>query len=129
MINMKKIKITIKNKDYFVKAEDINNQIWFHWDKKIFVLNKIVKKTSIIDSPKIHNSKNVILSPMPGQIIKILVSVGEKVRENQNLLIFSSMKMEYTLQSPQKGIVKSMAVKENQKVSADQILIEITKIK
>ena len=44
--------------------------------------------------------KNRLLSDIPGQVVKILVSEGQQVTENQALLVLSSMKMEYTLKAP-----------------------------
>ena len=64
---------------------------------------------------------------MPGQIIKVLIQVGREVKENQNLLVLSSMKMEYTLKAPGKGFVKSVDIKEGERVTADQKLLEIIK--
>ncbi|MDE0118936.1 MAG: acetyl-CoA carboxylase biotin carboxyl carrier protein subunit [Bdellovibrionales bacterium] len=82
-------------------------------------------KTTPINNKK--PDKYVILSPMPGEIVKILVHPGVEVTENQTVLILSSMKMEYTLKASAKGVIKSVKVKEGEKVSADQELVEMAK--
>ena len=83
-----------------------------------------------LDLPSCVNKKSldkyVIISPMPGQIVKILMKPGQEVKENQTVLILSSMKMEYTLKAPNKGFIKLVKIKEGDRVSADQVLMEIT---
>ena len=129
---MKTIEITIQNQLFQVKAEEWEGRIWLHWNGKIFVLNRTeLKSTEISDHPTSKDTKypdkHIVLSPMPGQIVKILVHPGQEVKENQTVLVLSSMKMEYTLKAPNKGFIKSVKVKEGERVSADQALVEITK--
>ena len=66
-----------------------------------------------------------VLSPMPGQIVKVPVKEGMKVKENQTLLALSSMKMEYVVKSPRAGVVLSVKTKEGDMVQAGQELIEL----
>ena len=51
-----------------------------------------------------------VLAPMPGNIIEILVNVGDAVREDDKLLILEPMKMENTICAPADGTVKEIAV-------------------
>ncbi|MYE07192.1 MAG: acetyl-CoA carboxylase biotin carboxyl carrier protein subunit [Oligoflexia bacterium] len=76
---------------------------------------------------KADGYKHLILSPMPGEIVKIRVRPGQEVKENQTVLVLSSMKMEYTVKAPDKGFIKLVKVKEGDRVSADQELVEMTK--
>lgn len=64
-----------------------------------------------------------ITAPMPGKIVKILVKVGEQVREDDELLILEAMKMENPIFSTSGGTVNEIKVKEGDSVSADQVLI------
>ena len=125
MGKIKQIEITVKDQLFYIKTEELNNRIWFHLSGRIFILDQ--KKLSSSDQAKKDPDKNLVLSPMPGQIVKVLVQFGSEVEENQTLLILSSMKMEYTLKASKKGFIKSVKVKEGEKVSADQELVEITK--
>ncbi len=124
------MEIQVKNQVFQVKAEEWKNQIWFHLEGRIFVLDKIDRQNKV-SSPSFarqtqkHTNKQYIISPMPGQIVKVLVEPGTKVMENQTLLILSSMKMEYVLKSSGKGVVKSVHVKAGETVSSDQTLVEI----
>jgi biotin carboxyl carrier protein len=66
-----------------------------------------------------------ILSPMSGNIWKILVKVGDKVTEDQELLIMEAMKMEIPVTATQAGQVISLKVKEGEPVEADSLLAVI----
>lgn len=67
---------------------------------------------------------NEIKAPIPGLILEINVTVGQEVKENDNLLILEAMKMENTFQSPRAGIIKSIAVSKGDAVDKGQLLIE-----
>lgn len=67
---------------------------------------------------------NEIKAPMPGLILEISVAVGQIVKENDNLLILTAMKMENSLLSPREGIIKSIAVKVGETVVKGDLLIE-----
>ncbi len=63
-------------------------------------------------------------APMPGLILEILVEVGQAVKENDNLLILTAMKMENSLLSPRDGIIKSIAINVGDSVIKGDLLIE-----
>jgi biotin carboxyl carrier protein len=67
---------------------------------------------------------NSIKAPMPGLILDILVTVGQEVAENDNLLILEAMKMENNLSSPRAGIIKSINVAKGATVDKGLVLIE-----
>jgi biotin carboxyl carrier protein len=53
---------------------------------------------------------------MPGIIEKILVSVGEKVNQNDELCILMAMKMENPIVSPTAGTISEINVSQGQAV-------------
>jgi biotin carboxyl carrier protein len=61
---------------------------------------------------------------IPGTIREIVVSVGQQVKEGQDLLILEAMKMRNRVKSPVTGKVKAIYVKENQSVPKNFIIIE-----
>ena len=69
--------------------------------------------------------KQLICAPMPGRILKILVSEGEKVKKKQSLAIVEAMKMEHEIKSTLDGIVKKVNFKENQMVDTEEPIIEL----
>ena len=57
-------------------------------------------------------------------ILEINVDVGQSVKENDNLLILTAMKMENSFLSPRDGVIKSIAVKVGDSVVKGELLIE-----
>ncbi len=66
-----------------------------------------------------------IQAPMPGTIIQLLVQEGEAVIEMQEVAILEAMKMENAIPTTVAGTVKSINVKENDKVATQQVLMVI----
>lgn len=62
-------------------------------------------------------------APMPGLVLKILVSEGEEVKKGSNLLILEAMKMENIIKSPADVVVKSIKVSPSDKVEKNQVMI------
>ena len=65
-------------------------------------------------------------APMPSQIIKVLVEVGQKVSSGQPLLVLSSMKMENTIEATENGTVAEIYVAEGANVAAGFLLLNIS---
>jgi biotin carboxyl carrier protein len=63
-----------------------------------------------------------VKAPMPGRVVKVLVSPGERVSEGQPILLFEAMKMQNELRSPQEGVVADIAVAGGQAVEARERL-------
>lgn len=68
---------------------------------------------------------HVITSPMPGKILSIKVKVGDTINRNQDLLVLEAMKMENSIMSDYKGVVKQLLVAEGDIVAADAQLVEL----
>ncbi|NLM07220.1 MAG: biotin/lipoyl-binding protein [Tissierellia bacterium] len=66
-----------------------------------------------------------VLSPMPGNIWKILVAVGDSVQSGETLLILEALKMENEIPAPKAGIVKKIHVQEGATVNSGDILVEL----
>ena len=68
--------------------------------------------------------KNFLLSPMPGKVISLNVSVGDKVAAGQQLAVIEAMKMQNVLRAETDRVVKSIECKEGDNLSVDAIIIE-----
>lgn len=71
------------------------------------------------------NDKKQIGAGIPGTVFKILVQPGEKVEENQGLLIIEAMKMETRIVARTSGTVAEILVKEGQQVKAGELLMRL----
>ena len=68
---------------------------------------------------------NVIASPMPGKVVKVLVSEGELVKAGQTVIVVSAMKMESEYKVKQDRTIKRILVKEGDTVNGDQPMVII----
>ena len=60
--------------------------------------------------------------PMPGKVIAVLVSEGDRVEKGQGLVIVEAMKMENEVRSPIAGEVREIRVKAGDSVEAGAVL-------
>lgn len=66
-----------------------------------------------------------VVAPMPGKIVKVAVSDGERVEEHALLVVLEAMKMEHRIAASAGATVKSVLVKEGQIVTAGAPLVEL----
>jgi acetyl-CoA carboxylase biotin carboxylase subunit len=64
-------------------------------------------------------------SPMPGEVIMVLVKKGDLVKSGQSLLILSSMKMENTISANADGEVEEVFVESGQRIEGGFTLLNI----
>lgn len=85
----------------------------------------------MIDSPRKNRSKSSgkdvgeMKSPMPGKILKILVSIGAEVEIGTPILVMEAMKMEHTIKASKKGIVEKILFKEGDQVQGGVELVKL----
>lgn len=76
------------------------------------------------EAPKAAPAGGVqVKSPLPGSVIKVLVSEGQAVKKGDTLLTLESMKMENAIMAEADGTVKQIAVTPGQNVMQDDLLI------
>ena len=81
----------------------------------------------VAQSAAVPASKKVaanIKAPLPGSIIKVLISNGQSVKRGDVLLTMESMKMENNVCAESDGTIKNVLVKQGQNVMQDDVLIE-----
>ncbi len=85
----------------------------------------IEAKTSVHSSRPKARKKGDVTTAMPGRVVKVKVSEGERVSAGDTVLIVEAMKMENEVHTPIDGLVKNVYVKEGDSVNPDETLIEI----
>lgn len=68
---------------------------------------------------------NEVKAPMPGLVLKVLVTEGAEIKKGDNLLVLEAMKMENILKAPTDGIVKTLKVHPGDKVEKNQVLLQL----
>lgn len=64
-----------------------------------------------------------VLSPMPGNIWEVQVTVGQQVAAGQSLVILEAMKMENEIVAPRAGMVKQILVSKGAAVNTNDVLV------
>jgi acetyl-CoA/propionyl-CoA carboxylase biotin carboxyl carrier protein len=67
-----------------------------------------------------------VRSPMPGTVLSVAVSVGERVTAGAALMVVEAMKMEHALTAPVDGVVTELLVRPGQSVRLDEALAVVT---
>ena len=86
------------------------------------IIKTEVKKPQAMPKPA-PVSGNMIVAPMPGKIIKILVTKGKQVKTGDVLLILEAMKMEQEIRTNQDGKITEISVAEGQSVKKEDVLV------
>lgn len=64
-------------------------------------------------------------APMVGKILKLEKKAGDRVAEDDVIVVMEAMKMEIPVVAPVSGVLKEIKVSPGQAVEAEQVLAEI----
>ena len=109
----------------FIYIEEFEGLIWVNYEGWTYTLpsegvHRLKKK-----STQTNLSDGDLVSPMPGQVLKLNVKKGDSVKEGQTVCVVEAMKMEHSLKSPFAGQVHQINCKEGQAVSLGDLLLSI----
>jgi glutaconyl-CoA/methylmalonyl-CoA decarboxylase subunit gamma len=145
---MKKFSFTINGNEYDVAVKNVEDNIaevevngfkyTVEFDRSIettktpkLIRNQVVPSTDITTTEKKTSSPagpkgaGFVKSPLPGTVLDIHVSVGEKVNAGDKLITLEAMKMENIINSDKSGSVVSINATKGGAVMEGDILIEI----
>jgi len=122
--------LKVDNNIYHVTSEKLNNQNYS------FTINGSTYNTTVrtnleekaneyLQNKAKESGTEIIKSPMPGLIVKILKQVGDNVEVGDPIILLEAMKMENEVRASASGIIKSISTKENASVEKGQALLEI----
>ena len=63
-----------------------------------------------------------IVAPMPGKVVRVLVSVGDQVEAGAGIVVVEAMKMQNEMKSPKAGTVVALNVDVGATVNAGDVL-------
>jgi len=66
----------------------------------------------------------LLLSPMPGLLMKMAVTEGMEVKAGEELVIIEAMKMENVLRAEQDGVIAKIKAEVGDSLMVDQVIIE-----
>jgi acetyl-CoA carboxylase biotin carboxyl carrier protein len=66
-----------------------------------------------------------VLAPLAGKVLEVLVEVGAKIEEDDEVAIIEALKMENTVYAPSGGTVKEIKVKKGDSVEDGAVLLVV----
>ncbi|RYL92848.1 pyruvate carboxylase [Sporolactobacillus sp. THM19-2] len=93
--------------------------------REVSIKDMNVQSTEVAHAKADKNNPNHIGATMPGTVVKVLVTSGERVKKGDHLLVTEAMKMETTVQAPADGTVKKIYVDENDVIETGDLMIEL----
>lgn len=122
----KEIVVNYQGKDQKIIAEIVDRKIWFKINQQIYSFDILDLSNRTGKAKASSNlSHDKIMAPMPGKITKIFVSVGQKVKKGDALIVMEAMKMEYTLKSDIEATVEIVNGQLNQQVNLGHLLVKL----
>ena len=132
-----KYKVTLKNKVYEVEVEQGEAMLVDEYDAVAPVpaaapvaaapaaVAPAAAAPAAAPAPAAVAAGDAVKSPMPGNILKILVTQGQQVKEGDVLIILEAMKMENEIVATKSGSVAKILVTKGQVVETGSPLIVI----
>ncbi len=72
-----------------------------------------------------HDGPLDVLAPMPGKIVRVLVSRDQEVGQGEGLVVIEAMKMQNELRAPRAGRITEVHVKEGVGIEAGARLLRL----
>jgi biotin carboxyl carrier protein len=63
-----------------------------------------------------------IVAPMPGKVVRVLVTPGQNVQAGEGIIVIEAMKMENELRAPRAGVVRHVAARPGLSVVVGAVL-------
>lgn len=127
----KTLRISFEGKSYDVEVEVLDNNGTASQSAPAFVASASVAAPASAPSQTAAPAAAVpaggtpVKCPMIGLVSKLKVHVGDKVANNQEIIVLEAMKMETPVYAPAAGTIASISVKEQDSVTEGQILMTI----
>jgi pyruvate carboxylase subunit B len=117
-----------EQRPFFVTVDGVPEQIL------IEVLSETVPtESAMVDTKRVSkgsrrpkaSKEGHVTSSMPGRVVDILVSVGQRVKAGDPVLVIEAMKMENEVPAPVAGTIKAVNIAKGDSVNPDEALVEI----
>ena len=117
------LSLRIGNRAYEVKCERVSGDTHFWVGSARFAAEvrdprSLRGRVRAVDD----SGPKKISAPMPGKVVRVLVSQGAEVEAGAGVLVVEAMKMQNEMKTPRGGHVRRIAVKEGDTVNAGQLL-------
>ena len=132
IIESNRISFTLNNKfSEFVISKNEDGKYFISDNGEAHSLERkdLLKDSFEISSTSTADSDRLLKSSMPGKVIKILVTEGQQVKKDDELIIIESMKMENSYYAKEDLIIEKINIQVNDNITSDSKLIIFGKFK
>lgn len=124
-----KYRVTLNNRVYEVEVEEGSAVLLDEYEAASpapAAVSAPAQKQESAPAPAPSGDGNAVKAPMPGNILKISVTVGQKVAEGETLLVLEAMKMENEVTADRSGTVTRIIAAKGQTVETGDPLVVIS---
>ena len=123
---MKNYRVTVNGVAYDVVVEELNGSAAPAPVAAPKAAPAVVE-TKTVAAPKASGNAGAIAvkAPMPGNLIKVNVKVGDAVKKGDVLCVLEAMKMENDIMAPADGVVASVEAAKGASVATDAVLVTL----
>ena len=123
---MKTYNITVNGVTYTVEVEEVTSATATTATAAQSVApQKPAAPAATKAAPKASAGAVTVKAPMPGNIMKVNVKAGDRVKRGDVLVVLEAMKMENDVCAPQDGVVASVEVAQGATVETDAVLVSL----
>jgi 3-methylcrotonyl-CoA carboxylase alpha subunit len=115
-----RISVEIDGNPRFAHVSKVGDKWWIHLDGEIYIISELEK-----GAKSLSKAEGGLSAPMPGTVLDVMVTVGQRVREGQPLMTMEAMKMEHRIVAPKAGEVISIYFNQGDRVDMGSILVEL----
>ena len=122
---MKNYRVTVNGVAYDVVVEELNGSAVA--PAPVAATPVAAPKAAPAAAPKASGNAGAIAvkAPMPGNLIKVNVKVGDAVKKGDVLCVLEAMKMENDIMAPADGVVASVEAAKGASVATDAVLVTL----
>ncbi len=118
----------INHRSYTVRFEENGDEVNVYLGNQPFQIDVVSEQRFRLraGTPKSSTEgRQVLVAPMPGKVARVLVRLGDEVKEGQGLVVVEAMKMENELRSPKSGKVVELQAQEGNAVEKNAKLVTV----
>lgn len=120
---MRKFIISITGEQFEVEVEEVAVERMYSSSKVNTIRNGESKQNGSETLTRHKAGSTAVDSPMPGNILRMLVNPGDVVSKGQKLFVLEAMKMENEIGAPASGRVAAVKANVGESVTAGQEII------
>ena len=124
---MKNYRVTVNGVAYDVVVEELNGSVAAPAPVATPVAAAPKAAPAPAAAPKASGNAGAtsVKAPMPGNLIKVNVKVGDAVKKGDVLCVLEAMKMENDIMAPADGVVASIEAAQGASVATDAVLVTL----